>query len=58
MHSRPYDESNYEMLDKMLAASAKMWDSYLTVRKKAVDEESTTHARGDIELSLSERGVI
>ena len=57
MHSRPYDEDNYEMLDKMLAATSKMWDSYFSVQKKVTSEgESTTH--GDTELSLSEKGII
>lgn len=57
MYSKPYDEDTFEMLDKMMAATAKMWDQYLSIRKKAIEEE-TTQTEGDIELSLSAKGVI
>jgi hypothetical protein len=57
MHSKPYDESTFEMLDKMMSATAKMWDQYLAVRKKALEEDSST-TLGDVELSLSDQGII
>jgi hypothetical protein len=57
MHSLPYNADNFELLDKMLANTAKMWDSYLATKKKAaVEQETSIH--GDTELSLSEKGLI
>jgi len=53
----PYSESTYELLDKMMASTSKMWDQYLAILKK-VQSEDETHAQGDTELSLKERGVI
>lgn len=57
IHSKPYDEDTYEMLDKMMASTAKMWEQYLSIRKKAIQEEEA-QTEGDSELSLSEKGII
>lgn len=57
MHSLPYNEDTYEMLDKMMANTAKMWDQYLTILKKTESEVETT-TQGDMELSLSQKGLI
>lgn len=53
----PYSESTYELLDKMMASTSKMWDQYLSILKKVSQEEESS-SLGDVELSLSERGVI
>ena len=52
-----YSQETYEILDKMMAATSKMWDNYQQVRKK-VEEESASRVLGDTELSLSDKGII
>ena len=53
----PYDSSSYEMLDKMMMQTSKMWDQYSTILK-AFSSEVTSQTHGDIEESLSEKGDI
>ncbi len=57
MHSRPYNEDTFEMLDKMMALTDKMWSAYLKIQK-AVTSEGESQTVGDTELSLSDKGVI
>jgi len=52
-----YSQETYEILDKMMAATSKMWDNYQQVKKKA-EEESDSRVLGDTELSLSDKGII
>lgn len=52
----PYNDESYEMLDKMMGATDKMWKQYLAILKLVEEEDSKTG--GDIELSLKERGLI
>lgn len=54
--SKSYNENTYEMLDKLLAQTDKLWSQYLKIRKAVESEDSTT--LGDIEESLSEKGLI
>src|SRR5690606_30665797 len=53
----PYSESTYELLHKMMASTSKMWEQYLSILKKVSQEEESS-SLGDVELSLSQRGVI
>lgn len=53
----PYNAETFEMLDKMMGATSKMWDNYLAILKKA-SSEADSQTQGDIELSLSEKGII
>ena len=53
----PYNAETYEMLDKMMSSTAKMWDQYFSILKK-VSQETDSTSQGDIELSLSEQGLI
>lgn len=55
--SQPYNQDTFEMLDKMMSASSRMWDQYLKVQR-AVDNEGTEEIYGDGELSLSEKNLI
>lgn len=57
IHSLPYNEDTYEMLDKMMANTAKMWDQYFAILKKA-SSEVDSQSQGDLELSLSQKGII
>jgi hypothetical protein len=45
------------MLDKMMANTAKMWDQYFAILKKA-SSEVDSQSQGDLELSLSQKGII
>ena len=54
--SKPYDSSTYEMLDKMMANTDKMWKQYMVCLKDVEDEEATT--LGGAQESLSEQGII
>lgn len=53
----PYNAETFEMLDKMMGATSKMWDNYLAILKKA-SSEADSQTQGDVELSLSEKGII
>lgn len=54
--SQPYDANSFEMLDKMMSQSSKLWDQYFSLRKQLEKDEGKT--RGDVEENLSERGII
>lgn len=52
--SIPYSESTYELKDKMLANTPKLWDQYEAVRVQLAKEQATkTH--GDLEESFIEK---
>lgn len=55
--SHTYSEDTYEMLDKMMVASEKIWKQFFTI-KKMVSDESDDSTFGDQEESLSEQGLI
>lgn len=57
MASIPYDASTFEMLDKMMVQTSKMWDQYASILK-AFSQESESQVRGDVEESLVEKGLI
>jgi hypothetical protein len=52
-----YNQETYELLDKMMGATSRMWDQYLKIQKM-VDSDSEESVYGDSELSLNERGLI
>lgn len=54
--SQPYDFSTYEALDKMMAQTSKLWDQYFSLVKQLEKDQGKT--RGDVEESLSDRGII
>jgi len=54
--SKPYDHSTYEMLDKMMSNTDKMWKQYMTCLKDVQEEESLLE--GGSQESLNEQGVI
>lgn len=55
--SVPYNETTYEMKDKLLANTPKLWDQYESISEKLLKErQAKTH--GDIEESLAEKGDI
>lgn len=57
MASKSYDDDTYEMLDKMMMQTSKMWDQYSSILK-AFSQESESQVRGDVEESLVEKGLI
>lgn len=53
----PYNMENLEILDKMMAASHKLWKEYKEIRDAFLKEDETkTH--GAVVESLSEQGII
>ena len=54
--SLEYNERNYEMLDKLMSATEKMWKQYLTSLKDVEEEESSII--GGAQESLAEQGLI
>ena len=56
--SVPYNESTYEMLDKIMGNSTKMWDQYNKCLKDVQKEREMGHTRGGAVESLQERGEI
>lgn len=57
MASIKYDDSSYEMLDKMMMQTSKMWDQYQSILK-TFTQENESQVRGDVEKSLVEKGLI
>jgi len=55
--SVPYDASTYEMKDKLLANTSKLWDQYETILDR-LTKEKQAKTLGDIEESLAEKGDI
>ncbi len=52
--SIPYSEATFEMKDKMLAATTKLWDQYEAVQER-LSKEKVSQTHGDIEESLLEK---
>ena len=55
--SLPYNEENYEVLDKMMSNTEKMWKQYMNCLK-SVEEEEAEHTFGGAKESLTEQNVI
>lgn len=58
MAKTQYDETTFEMLDKMMASTDKMWKQYLSIMEEVNKEDNEGITRGGEEESLSERGII
>lgn len=56
--SIPYNSSTYEMLDKMMAATDKLWKQYLTCRKDVEEEATQSVTEGGSIESISEQNLI
>lgn len=54
--SHPYDANTYEMLDKLMSSTPKLWDQFFSLQKQLEKEEGKT--RGDIEESLTDKNII
>lgn len=54
--SIPYSSETFEVLDKMMASTDKMWKQYLACLKDVEDEDST--AMGNSQESTAELGLI
>ena len=54
--SKMYDDNTYEMLDKLMKETSKMWDNYFSIQKQVDKEDVRTS--GDIEESASDKGLI
>lgn len=52
--SIPYTAETFEMKDKMLAATTKLWDQYEAVQERLA-KEKVTQTHGDIEESFLEK---
>lgn len=53
----PYTLENFEVVDKLVTNSQKLWDQYFKIQD-ALSKESETKVEGDIEESLTEKGLI
>ena len=53
-----YDESTYEILDKMMANTKKVWDMYKQVYDQMMSEEQQIMGKGSRKLSKAEKGEI
>lgn len=57
MANIPYEAGTYDMLDKMMAATDKLWKQYRTALKDVQDEDELT-SKGGATLSLGDSGQI
>jgi hypothetical protein len=57
INDRPYDEVNYEMLDKLLSNTNKFWDYYRGLQKELLKETDKIN-KGGKTSSLSDSGKI
>ena len=55
--SLPYSADTYEILDKMMASTDKMWKQYMTCLKD-VENEKATQSKGGAQESLLEKGIL
>jgi hypothetical protein len=58
MAQTKYDENTYEMLDKMMASTDKMWKQYLSIMEEVNKEDNEGITRGGEEESASEKGLL
>jgi len=56
IESEPYSEDNYEMLEKLMGNSDKMWERYKKCLKDVEDEKA--HISGGAMESLGEQNII
>jgi hypothetical protein len=56
MASVKYDLNNFEVVDKLITGTSKLWDQYDNIKKALMKEEAKTF--GDQEESASEKGLI
>lgn len=56
MRKLTYDLNNFEVVDKLVLGTAKLWDQYALIRKALMKEDSKTF--GDQEESATEKGLI
>lgn len=54
--SVPYNSDTFEMLDKMMSQTDKLWAQYFSIKKQMEKDEGT--ALGGSEESLSDKGII
>lgn len=55
--SLPYNEDNFEILDKMMSATEKMWKQYMNCLASVAEEENE-HTFGGARESLNEQNII
>lgn len=55
--SIPYSAETFEMLDKMIDKTPKMWQQYNAILE-ALEKENATRTEGNLEESLTEKGLI
>lgn len=58
INSTPYNASSYELLEKLLGNSKKIWDQYLMAEKEAEKDTNEGSVKGDIQESATELGLI
>lgn len=58
IENTPYDENSYEMLDKLMANTDKMWKMFFVVKAELDKEDDEGKTYGGVELSDAERGAI
>jgi len=57
MEITPYDEHNFEVLEKMMASNAKIYSDLEMITKKIATEDDTI-TRGGAQESLTDKGLI
>jgi hypothetical protein len=55
--SIPYNQDTYDILDKMLDKTPKMWQQYYAILEM-LEKDSAAKTEGDVEESLTEKGEI
>ena len=53
-----YTSETFEMLDKLMAQTSKMWDMFLKLKTEFDKEGDEDQTYGGVELSASEKGMI
>lgn len=53
-----YTEETFEMLDKLMSQTSKMWDMFLKLKSEFDKEDDEEQTYGGVELSASEKGMI
>ncbi len=57
IYNTPYNEDNFDILEKAMKETYKMWDNYEKVLK-AFTKEQEEGALGGVQESLSEKGIL
>ena len=58
IRTTPYNQSSYEMLDKMMAQTKRMWDHLGEVRDNMIEEENKSDVFGGRQETLAEQGIL